>query len=229
MADNFAGIASINYRLSPYPEHPTDPSRPDDPARNAKWPNHYLDCCAALAYLQERYHFEDNYILVGHSCGATIATLLADLETKPKACCFPPKAVLGVEGIFDIPLLLNNHKNIPVYRTIIRNAFGEDYSSLPALSPCGKDWANGGKGLVAAVAHSNDDEMVEMAQAKSMIEALKQPKERNYKTEGRANIFIGLHGKHDEVWQNGSELCRAIDEVTEALVSRGLKEDQGRA
>lgn len=68
-----AGLASMNYRLSPYPSHPTDPSNPADPARNVKHPDHINDVLAAILYLQDKYCFEERYILVGHSCGATLA------------------------------------------------------------------------------------------------------------------------------------------------------------
>ncbi|KAI9844389.1 MAG: hypothetical protein M1837_005590 [Sclerophora amabilis] len=67
-----AGFASISYRLSPYPTHPTDPSSPTDPARNIQHPGHVHDVEAGLRYLQVRYGFGERYLLVGHSCGATL-------------------------------------------------------------------------------------------------------------------------------------------------------------
>ena len=112
LADNITGYASINYRLSPYPSHPTNPSDPSDPARNAKHPDHINDVLTAMLYLQETYHFRDQYILVGHSCGATLALQVAmkrywgsqyestfALELNVE----PPRAVVGLEGIYDIP------------------------------------------------------------------------------------------------------------------------------
>ncbi|RMY50255.1 hypothetical protein D0864_14589 [Hortaea werneckii] len=71
--DQIAGFASINYRLSPYPSHPRIPSHPADPARTAHHPDHLSDILAALRHLQDAFGFGTRYLLVGHSCGATLA------------------------------------------------------------------------------------------------------------------------------------------------------------
>ena len=69
-----AGFASISYRLSAHPNHPQDPINTDPKDfQDAKHPGHIDDVEAALAFLQNTYGFGGRYILVGHSCGATLA------------------------------------------------------------------------------------------------------------------------------------------------------------
>ena len=97
--DHIAGIASINYRLSPYTSHPTDPSLPTDRSRNAKHPDHINDVRLALNWLRTNYAVGGppppdasygtvktdsptvgtlksagyyDWIGIGHSCGATL-------------------------------------------------------------------------------------------------------------------------------------------------------------
>ena len=70
---SICGFASINYRLSPYLDHPQNPSTADDPARNAKHPDHVVDVSKALAFLENKYNISSGYLLVGHSAGATLA------------------------------------------------------------------------------------------------------------------------------------------------------------
>ena len=44
-------IASLNYRLSPYPHHPTHPSSPNNESRNRRWPDHIDDVRDAIRWL----------------------------------------------------------------------------------------------------------------------------------------------------------------------------------
>lgn len=67
------GFASINYRLSRYPNHGTKPSSPEDPSRNAEHPDHLNDVTRALIFLEKIYGISGRYLLAGHSCGATLA------------------------------------------------------------------------------------------------------------------------------------------------------------
>ncbi|EHY53845.1 Kynurenine formamidase [Exophiala dermatitidis] len=72
-----AGYASINYRLSPHHQKaPQDPTKtPKYELRDARWPDHIHDVVQAIAHLQQKYGFGENYLLVGHSVGATMAVL----------------------------------------------------------------------------------------------------------------------------------------------------------
>ena len=62
-------LASVNYRLSPAVRHPS----------------HQEDVIAALTYLKEQYGMKE-YILVGHSAGATLAFQSVPCSRLPKHC-----------------------------------------------------------------------------------------------------------------------------------------------
>ncbi|KAJ6035798.1 alpha/beta-Hydrolase [Penicillium herquei] len=98
-----AGIASINYRLSPSDRHP---GKANDPCRQAKHPDHLVDVVAAIHYLQERFQFGDRYIMIGHSCGAALAFQTLQWQARnPSPGFSEPRAIVGVAGIYDFPLL----------------------------------------------------------------------------------------------------------------------------
>lgn len=79
--------------------------KPENPARNVKHPAHLNDVIAALSYLQRTYEFGEKYILVGHSCGATLTFQI------PNGNGFVPLvSVLGVVGIYDLARLIDDHK-----------------------------------------------------------------------------------------------------------------------
>jgi kynurenine formamidase len=109
---NIAGFASLNYRLStPPPLLPqfAEFMEPENPARNVKHPAHLNDVIAAFSYLQRTYEFGNNYILVGHSCGATLTFQI------PNGNGFvPPAGVLGVEGIYYLGRLRDDHEQVVV-------------------------------------------------------------------------------------------------------------------
>ncbi|KAI7261967.1 hypothetical protein KC345_g9596, partial [Hortaea werneckii] len=192
--DQIAGFASINYRLSPYPSHPRSPSRPADPARNAHHPDHLSDILAVLRHLQDAFGFGNRYLLVGHSCGATLAFQAAMMQhhsssssspTADPVPAFsspvtPPLALLAVEGLYDLPALIAYHSDSPAYQDIVTNAFGsrpEDWAAVsPALSlsspPQNRPAPRWPK--LIALAHSRQDELVEWQQVDLMHAALKQ-------------------------------------------------------
>ena len=222
VSDQIAGYASINYRLSPYPSHSTDPSNPSDPARNAKHPDHINDILAAILYLQEKYHFEDRYILVGHSCGATLALQAAmkrywgsqyESTFALELNVVPPVAIVGLEGLFDIPALVKYHEDEPMYRDFITNAFG--VSGWDAVSPTSADfdesWPDG---RLVVLGHSHGDTLVEWEQPELQGKALEA---QGWKENGgrRLKIFE-LEGDHNEVWETG-EAARAIEWAVQEL------------
>ena len=215
-ADRIAGYASINYRLSPYPSHPKDPSNPSDPARNAKHPDHINDVLAAILHLQETYHFEDRYVLVGHSCGATLALQVAmkrywgsqyESTFALELNVVPPVAIVGLEGIYDISALVKYHGKESEYKDFIVNAFGP--SGWDALSPANADFdGSWPDGKLVVLAHSRDDTLVEWEQ----VDALK----RSLETQGwkdnldRQVKVLEVKGDHDEVWETG-EAAKAVE------------------
>ncbi|KAJ5637604.1 hypothetical protein N7490_007483 [Penicillium lividum] len=158
-----SGIASISYRLSAHPGYPQDPSTtPSNEYRNAKHPDHIRDVEAALAFLQNTYSFGPRYILVGHSCGATLAFQAvmgavanhreqsfnggpdddgAGARVSMSPGPLPPKlsahpaAIVGVAGIYDLRRLQDTHRNIGAYREFIEGAFGNDVMLWDGVSP----------------------------------------------------------------------------------------------
>jgi kynurenine formamidase len=209
-----AGIASLNYRLSHYSNHSSDQSDGDDPARNATHPDHIQDVMTAVAWLQQKYHFNENYLLVGHSAGATLAMQAVMGIWKPCALSgegpspafTPPSAIAGIEGIYDLEALVESFHDIPIYRDFVEGAFGKDRLSWKQASPVygkfSESWSNG---RVVVLAQSKDDELVDFLQTEKMSNQL-----WNEKRAGRRDTVISLRGKHDEVWSNGSELSKVI-------------------
>lgn len=216
VADKIAGYASINYRLSPYPSHPTNPSDPSDPARNVRHPDHINDVLTAILYLQEKYNFNDRYVLVGHSCGATLALQVAmrrywgsqyestfALELNVE----PPIAIIGLAGIYDLTLFVNLHQDQPVYEEIVQNAFGT--ANWKAVSPMQADfdesWPDG---KLIVIAHSDDDTLMDRAEAEAEMKGLQA---QGWDQDGQRIVsWLELKGDHDEIWQTG-EAARTIE------------------
>lgn len=242
-ADHIAAFASINYRLSPHATHPVQPDDPEDPARNAKHPDHINDILDGIEFLQHKYGFGDRYILAGHSAGATLALQVcmsrtwsqtADFEVDPPAKkVIPPIAVLGLEGIYDIPALIEYHKTRPyydIYDAFTHSAFGEGIqkdgdkeidvwsAASPTSGKYAQTWPNG---RLIVLAHSHEDELVEWEQVELVRTALVQ---EGWGQDGKELVMCELRGKHDEVWSDGREVARAVEETVQKLVVV-LKED----
>ncbi|KAF7719343.1 Uncharacterized protein PECH_006373 [Penicillium ucsense] len=159
-----AGFASLNYRLSASVKFPQDKNTtPAEEYRKAKHPDHIRDVEAALAFLQNTYNFGQRYILVGHSCGATLAfqavmgaiaghreqvsdqgTNDCDVQTEPVSSSpepLPPRlsahpaAIIGVAGIYDLRAIVKSHRDIVEYRQFVEGAFGADETLWDAVSP----------------------------------------------------------------------------------------------
>ena len=224
-----SGLASINYRLSPYPDHSTDPSSEDDPARNAMHPDHIQDTLTAVAWLQRNRFGGCSYIVAGHSAGATLAFQLTMgmwapyplwLDQDPDGHIPLPAAIVGVEGIYDLEALLDSYPHVPVYRRFFEAAFGKNRSVCRKASP-----AEGGRSAawpdVKAVilAHSPDDELVDYVQTEKMSHKLSKSKR-----EGRRDSIISLQGRHDEIVRGGKQLARAIATSLHTLTELGVAE-----
>ncbi|KAJ5160428.1 uncharacterized protein N7482_007432 [Penicillium canariense] len=159
-----AGFASIEYRLSPHPNHPQDKATTTPKEyRGAMHPDHIRDVEAALAFLQNTYGFGQRYILVGHSCGATLAfqavmgAVAGHREqwfngdaSDPDAVAEPisssplplpprltahPTAIVGVAGIYDLRRIVDTHSDISEYRKFVEGAFGADRLLWDSVSP----------------------------------------------------------------------------------------------
>ncbi|EXJ55319.1 hypothetical protein A1O7_08246 [Cladophialophora yegresii CBS 114405] len=199
------GYASVNYRFSPSDKHPQNQSTPAFERRNAKWPEHLEDVCAAVRQLQSKYYFGTNYIIAGHSVGATLALLVA-LKAREFDLA-PPTAVLGLSGIYDFPLL---HKAHPEYEALTYNAMAREaeIASSPALHDV-QAYLTAGVSHVL-LAHSRDDGLVPWDQVERMEQTLKNVRPGYVQT-------LELFGKHNDIWADGQEVARAINALLESL------------
>ncbi|KAI4188629.1 MAG: hypothetical protein L6R41_002007 [Letrouitia leprolyta] len=233
ISHNIAAIASLNYRLSPYPSHPTDPSKPDDESRNAKWPDHVKDVRRAIHWLSSSCDEEEEdgsargrypdltthaCILIGHSVGATIAFALAlesDLDTvsntNERENNVKFKAIVGVEGIYDFVALRDAHLEFrDVYEEFTTAALGDERSggwekgNVAKIVRDGKVRLEGVETVV--LGQSRRDELVEWGQVEVIKAALE---ERGWNGEDEGS------GKGDKKMVSVVELNGGHDEVWE--------------
>jgi kynurenine formamidase len=234
IASLIAGFASINYRLSAHPDYPQDPDKlPNYELRHAKHPDHIDDVLTAIGVLQKKYGFGERYLLVGHSVGATMAfqvalsqkvpwipSMGASAEGETECRVEPPIAILGVEGIYDFPLIVKTvaPEVRDKYVKLTQGAFGKDEEVWLEASPAQysaeaytRNWGGGRHWVI--VAHSGEDELVDWEQVRAIEEVFSES------VEGDRIKFevVELKGKHHEVWEKGHELARAIAEAIRRL------------
>ncbi|KAJ5589205.1 hypothetical protein N7537_011883 [Penicillium hordei] len=229
-----AGFASISYRLSAHPNHPQDPSTTDPKDfQDAKHPEHIADVEVALALLQNKYGFGARYILVGHSCGATLAfqAVMGAVSghREQTTLTAQPTAIVGVAGIYDLRRLRDTHVDISAYQEFIEGAFGADEMLWDGVSPAqvtGTRGVEGGwkSGRLAVLAYSKDDGLVDGSQVEVMKEALgnwekteAQISTQEDSTRDRRLRILSIGGVHDEAWENGEQLARAVTFTFEQL------------
>ncbi|KUM57714.1 hypothetical protein ACN42_g9456 [Penicillium freii] len=229
-----AGFASISYRLSAHPNHPQDPSTtgPKD-FQDAKHPDHIADVETALAFLQNTYGFGARYILVGHSCGATLAfqAVMGAVSGHRERTTLTaqPTAIVGVAGIYDLRRLRDTHVDISAYQEFIEGAFGADEMLWDGVSPAQVTGSRGVEsgwksGRLAVLAYSKDDGLVDGCQVEVMKEALGNwekteaqiPVQENPTPDRRLRV-LSISGVHDEAWENGEQLARAVTFAFEQL------------
>jgi acetyl esterase/lipase len=180
-------------------------------------PDHLNDVQAALQLLQEKYAFKDQYVLVGHSVGATLSfqAVMSKVQgADPTSIASPqPRAVAGVCGIYDLRLIRNDFKQIPIYDEFLKGALGLDEELWDRISPgkvadsdgVASGWQNG---QLAVLASSTGDLVINKNQADAMIKILEQWKGL---AEGRDVVELNdLREGHDEVWSKGEELANVI-------------------
>jgi acetyl esterase/lipase len=202
-----AAFASLDYRLSAHPLHPQDPtSTPATKFRNARHPDHIIDVKSGLKFLQDKYGFGSNYVLIGHSCGATLAlqTVLGSSMVDPAKdlALEPPKGIAGVCGIYNIPLMLETNSH-PAYREFVAGAFGDEASLWEKISPSvqvKRDQRCLSR-FVVCLAYSLDDELIDEPQVRSL---------------GRGDLLV-LKGAHDEIWQSGTELAKVVFNIVTSI------------
>ncbi|KAF2034839.1 alpha/beta-hydrolase [Setomelanomma holmii] len=234
---SIAGYASLNYRLSPYPSHPTDPSSPTDADRNATHPTHIRDVAAGISFLKKEYGVK-RWIGIGHSCGATLlAQYVSGIGlSSDEHHAGGPEALILTAGIYNMPLFLRTHsppacpENIAqIYSDIVTGAFGEASSVYMSVSPVAGKYSSEAwrEGKLMVLAHSYEDELVERAQRDVMCVALDREGWSIVMEDGdeEANIAEGkrvlevrdIKGGHDFVWEDGEECAKLIVEVVQRL------------
>ena len=226
-------IASLNYTLSQFPNHPTLPydaikDHHSDPAREAVHPQHVSDILHGLALLRSFGLADQSYILSGHSAGASLAfqAILQSprhygLENIPDAPC--PAALLGLNGLYDFSALVNglggSHEHLrDEYEMLLSNAFGADQQTWPAASPARFDPAEivervrAGKapGLVV-LDQSTQDQLVPMNQ--------RQRLRANLSMVGDLRVVEGHRcaGSHAAPWVQGSMIWESLQDVLSLL------------
>ncbi|KAJ3954624.1 hypothetical protein N0V92_008878 [Colletotrichum tropicale] len=200
VANQIAGIASLNYRLSALPGVQPN-NTPSNELQNARWPDHLNDAVAAIKDLGKRYPIDGKYIISGHSVGAQIS-FFSILEALKDSSIPKPVAVLGVSGIYDYPLL---HISNPEYDTLVLNAMREN--QLVEASPAEVDVEKYAlidlKAFV--VAHSRNDGLVPWDQVEAIEATLGSVPELKNKT-----TIVELDGQHNEIWKGGVQLAEAF-------------------
>ncbi|KAF9094155.1 Kynurenine formamidase [Mortierella sp. GBA35] len=209
-------VAVVNYTLS-IADIKDDPTSVQARARH---PKHVQDVARALGYLythaasttehgQQQYN-PDRLFLVGHSAGGQITGLLAlrpDLYLEPVETELglargtlhrAIRGVVGVEGIYNVDRLL---KVWPDYLDFVVQGFGEDPAALIHGSPDGQA-ATGTSGFVLpryAVVHSNQDALVDPAQANDYFAHLQSVAGGEAKE--KVVVEFGDWGGHDDMLQ----------------------------
>lgn len=226
-------VASLNYTLSQFPNHPTLPydavkDNHSDPAREAVHPQHVSDVLHGLALLRSFGLSDQSYILSGHSCGASLAFQailqpprhygLENISDAPR-----PSALLGLNGLYDFSALVNglggSHEHLrDDYEMLLSNAFGADQRTWPAASPARFDPAEiaervrAGKapGLVV-LDQSTQDQLVPMNQRQRLRAYLSKV--------GGLRVVEGHRctGSHAAPWEQGSMIWESLQDVLSLL------------
>lgn len=225
--DLIAGFASLSYRASPSRYQPPPPETPPYYYRGAKHPDHVRDVLAGLRYLHAHVVGGDTdgweYVLVGHSCGATLAMQVAmnlgggwdaDASVDRERSLPLPTAIVGIEGLYDLRAI--NKRVNGDYTDLWAGAFGPDQKVWDSVSPAlFSGWdkvAQAAKRLLIILAWSPGDELVDEGEVDAMAATLE-----TVKGSVRTVVMKDLVGLHDEVHEKGHEvakvLWRTLDEL----------------
>ncbi|PFH57136.1 hypothetical protein XA68_15476 [Ophiocordyceps unilateralis] len=206
--DGIRGFASIDYRLSPHPDYPQDPTTTaESELRDARHPLHLRDVRAGLRLLLTEYSLitDHGYVLVGHSAGATLALqLLLLIQDENEDDVPPPLAVVAIAGIYDLVGL--NDRFTGQYTDFMTAAFGPSQDVWRAASPI-HHVASWPTRIPLILAHSPDDDLVDATELRNMAVRLAD-----------AGVDVGLVsdlvGDHDAPWREGLQV---VDLVRRAL------------
>lgn len=224
-SSKIAAFASLNYSLSAHPSHPSS-----DPSRNTRHPQHILDVRRAIGFLQRLAHFGTNYVLLGHSCGATLTfQVIMDAmrweRTKEEdsgrgVVVEKPRAAIGLNGLYDLPGLVHNpgEKHArwsDIYAEFTTGAFGADETVWRQVSPFYvRDWVVewGRADAKVVLVQSREDTLVPYRQLEGMMTTLEAEKAK-----GLEVLEMAASGDHTELWEKGDRLAEIIEEVIKML------------
>ncbi|PHH63450.1 hypothetical protein CDD81_5829 [Ophiocordyceps australis] len=207
------GYASIDYRLSSSDKFPQDPAHtPSSELRSAQHPDHVRDIYAAIKFLVAEHGLTRDYILIGHSAGATLAFQLvmgaAALQGHDVPDEVPlPAAIIGLAGIYDLVGL--GLRRGPEYMSFLRAAFGPDEDqwrrASPALFPGSfkLQWPGATHALLA---WSNQDPLIDVAEIDAMATKLKAD-------DCDVAVNLDMAGDHDQMWRDGSQIAPLVAQV----------------
>lgn len=266
------GVASLGYRLCEYPGHETDPwpppghdggdgdGREGREGRGVRWPAMIEDVREGVRFLADggdegkRAREEgkrdgggcmkgEEWVVVGHSVGATMAMMLAMSDPPPSrdegkwgskareegmgSVMARLKGVVGIEGVYDFVGLRDHHLEWrDVYEEFTTAAFGDEGMG---------GWRRGdlisngevvrGGVEVVVLGHSMQDELVEEGQSERMAGAVAVG--GRYTHDGLVVRRVECKGGHDEVVEKGVELGRCVDVAVEALRERQSEGGKG--
>ncbi|RKF55239.1 Kynurenine formamidase [Erysiphe neolycopersici] len=201
------GFASLSYRLSPHPDHKQQLPTSKTSNQEAKHPDHINDILMGLDYLQENFMVGNQYILIGHSCGATLAfqTIMSQFN---HTSFVKPKIIVGVAGIYNLCGLRDRHPNSG-YEEFISGAFGNEEKVWDLVSPVNMKplenlWT---EGEMAILVSSTLDELVESKQVEEFEKTLKSY--HNIRVETWTRI---LNCSHDDIWKKDG-LVQVLEKV----------------
>jgi len=125
-----------------------------------------------------------------------------------------PLSVLGISGIYNFEAFLEAHSDVPVYKALMENAF-PDRSLWEKACPYTNRLANHAswkRSKAIILSHSDEDELVEKAQANFMMErVLTNPAFAD------SVHFLPATGPHDGIWESGDILAGLIEKSLEIL------------
>lgn len=223
------GFISIDYRLSESPDSSHNSSKLSANAvQNARHPDHIRDVQAALSFLADQIQLSNDYVLIGHSAGATLAyqVLMYNPESvEDSASSSPdqhllrrrlqpppplPAAVVGVSGIYDLVGFAARLEKVSPGIKFIHGAFGEDKSRWAEASPARYRFTGSGWSGYSLLAHSPEDTLVDSIETMEMAAELS-------KSGLKVDVDNNLSGSHDFVWQEGGQVANLVAHTIRVL------------
>ena len=121
-------------------------------------PTHEDDVLSALLFLlsPDSPCPTESITLIGHSCGTFLCCSVAAHPSLQGAV----KAIIGIEGIYNLPYLLEEY---PDYDVFLRQAFNEDWPALDLTAL---------RNIPIMIAHSKEDELLTLKQCRWMFASL---------------------------------------------------------